>query len=243
MLPSPSPNLKESQRSMSDFTPNLDDGELYLPSDIFPEEIIYTHHNPTNTILKRTITTPKFPCELTYMEDLAHQLATYALLEPNLSKQAPKHPPNATQFVPVHSLRSGLGLWGSPAAVGNSAVGLRSDGFRPSSRPGYQFYETEPNRAKVERVMQVNARTLQRQRQVPAQNRFFPFRPSNGSGFVKKSGGTGVFLPRAFLIPEMRKKPIMESAQQTPPERNVGEQRMAFQYPSSDVGLPRDWSY
>lgn len=36
---------------------------------------------------------------------------------------------------------------------------------------------------------------------------------------------------------------VMESAQQTPPERNVGEQRMAFQYPSSDVGLPRDWSY
>lgn len=55
--------------------------------------------------------------------------------------------------------------------------------------------------------MQLNAKTLQRQRQIPAQNGFFPFRPSNGGGFVKKSGGTGVFLPRAFLIPEMRKKP------------------------------------
>lgn len=84
---------------MAGFTPNLDDGELYLPSDIFPEEIFYTRQNPTNKLLKRsTLTTPKFPCdELTYMEDLTQQLATYALVEPNLSKQAPKSPPTVTQ--------------------------------------------------------------------------------------------------------------------------------------------------
>lgn len=65
---------------MAEFPPNLDDGELWLPSDIFPEEVpskFGTHH---------------LPSEFAYMSDIARQFAAFTLLQP--PQTHPKHPLN-----------------------------------------------------------------------------------------------------------------------------------------------------
>ena len=62
---------------MAEFPPNLDDGELWLPSDIFPEEVpskFGTHH---------------LPSEFAYMNDIARHFAALTLLQP----PQPKRPP------------------------------------------------------------------------------------------------------------------------------------------------------
>ena len=75
---------------MADFPPNLDDGEFYLPSDIYPPEFptIFSSNSTTET-------TPQFPSELTYMQDLAEQLAR----ENMVFQQTPKLPPNPPQVL------------------------------------------------------------------------------------------------------------------------------------------------
>lgn len=89
---------------MADFLPNLDDAELHLPSDIYPRQ------SPTIFSSSRATETPEFPSELTYMQDLAEQLAELALNDRILSQQDPKPPPNAPQ-VPFSASSSYFCFW------------------------------------------------------------------------------------------------------------------------------------
>ncbi|KAL6005453.1 hypothetical protein ACLOJK_006020 [Asimina triloba] len=68
-------------KQMADFSPNLDDGELYLPSDIYPEELS-THFGSPEV----------FPSELTYMEELAQQLSSLAVIDRPSPQPSPKPP-------------------------------------------------------------------------------------------------------------------------------------------------------
>ncbi|XP_058088152.1 uncharacterized protein LOC131235064 isoform X2 [Magnolia sinica] len=199
---------------MADFPPNLDDGELYLPSDIFPKEI------PPN------FTTPDvFPSELTYMEDLSQQLSSF-------NRPTPQPPlPPLLQFRPVQRVQTGFcsGPGGFPCAhCGHPSV----RGFSADYRPGYQFQPAKPPPAQLERFVQGRGRAFQ------GQTRFLPVRVS-GSG----PAGTGVFLPRVFNA-DMRKKDGMRSGEQKQPMRNVGlgKQVTKFQHPYEKV-LPQDWTY
>lgn len=228
---------------MADFLPISDDGELYLPSDIYPDEIICTQQNPTNNTIRNR---PEFPCELTYMEDLAQQLAALALLERNLAQWAPKPPPSAVQvFGPGHRLQSGFGPEGYSANSKCTVSGMRSTDFLPGSRPIQQLYPVEPSHMQVENYAHARSRFLQNQQLYPVKNRVLPCQPGNGTGtggIFRGSGGTGVFLPRVVASSWIRKKPNMKYGEENSATGTVGR-GMAFQHPSSDMGLPQDWIY
>ncbi|XP_010262986.1 PREDICTED: uncharacterized protein LOC104601385 isoform X2 [Nelumbo nucifera] len=220
---------------MADYTPNLDDGELWLPSDIFPDEVSAKF-------------SPEFPCELTYMEDLARQLAAYALLERN--QNAFRRPRQHSSVAPPRT-GFGLGFGGNPT-FGVGGRHLYASGnycFSPGSLPVYQVRPMKPVQPQVEGcVQQPRARVLQSQRQNQVQNSFFPFQV-NGSvtgGFVREYGGTGVFLPRIATSADVKKKQNVkngEEYQQRPSIRKVGLGKQEGFKPPSEMGLPQDWTY
>ncbi|WJZ93510.1 hypothetical protein VitviT2T_012443 [Vitis vinifera] len=193
---------------MAEFPPNLDDGELWLPSDIFPEEVpskFGTHH---------------LPSEFAYMSDIARQFAAFTLLQP--PQTHPKHPlnlaPNLERLRPM--IRYGpYGRPGCSTTVAVTGIGdspcvcdspcgcdcrLRScwDGGRPL----YEYRNVKPPQPQVDSFLQTRTLALQRH-QNRFQNRSLPFQRSGsglggggggggGFGFVRNYGGTGVFLPR-----------------------------------------------
>ncbi|XXG88666.1 hypothetical protein AAC387_Pa12g0856 [Persea americana] len=211
---------------MADFPPNLDDGEFYLPSDIYPPEFptIFSSNSTTET-------TPQFPSELTYMQDLAEQLAR----ENMVFQQTPKLPPNPPQFEPVRPLQNGFGRGGFQyhAAFGRGGV-------RPGFIPVYPVYPVKPHPVQMENLVQGRARAWPRQQQTPVQSRSVPVRSSSGSARGEGARGTGVFLPRVLVSPDTRKKPFMKRTEQVRPGRNAGNQGIP---PPPNRRLPRDWTY
>ncbi|XP_010246895.1 PREDICTED: uncharacterized protein LOC104590069 [Nelumbo nucifera] len=230
---------------MAEFPPNLDDGELWIPSDIFPDEV-------------STKFSPEFPSEITYMEDLAHQLATFALLERNqtVANPPPNLPPNLEYFRrqgrygAVAPPRTGFSFgFGRGPTAGHHLFSSGNEGFPAGSRPVYQYRPMKPVHAQVESsVHQPGDRSLQKQQQNQGQNRFLPFQV-NGSGMgglVREYGGTGVFLPRIATTADVKKKQsgkTGEENQQKSCNKKVAlEKQEAFQL-SSEMGLPQDWTY
>lgn len=69
---------------MAEFPPNLDDGEMWIPSDIFPDEAIPSKHSPNDYP----------PPQLNYRDDYAQLLATYTLLRYQNSKPPINLAPN-----------------------------------------------------------------------------------------------------------------------------------------------------
>ncbi|XP_043691008.1 uncharacterized protein LOC122641775 isoform X2 [Telopea speciosissima] len=221
---------------MADFPPNLDDGELWLPSDIFPEEV-----SPKIS--------PKFPSEISYMEDLARQLASYALLERNQNTTKP--PPN---LVPESKQQSRYGTTVSPrygfGFDGVHGVGHRQNhyapvngGFRVGLTQVYRYHPMSPAQAQVENLQ---ARVLQR---LQNRNRFLPVQVNETriGGFVRESGGTGVFLPRVSTTLDVKKKQHCvkkgeEFKQKQPIKKAFVEKHERFQS-SPEVRLPQDWTY
>ncbi|XP_077234427.1 uncharacterized protein LOC143876619 [Tasmannia lanceolata] len=222
---------------MAELPPNLDDLELWLPSDIFPDEI---YDPQTSSIL-----TPEFPSQLTYMENLAKQLQAFSIKPPpNLIPNFLEIGPGSRFATVSPPPQAGLGFRVSYPGAGQNPTGFVNGGFRSGSGPGNQYYPVKPVQPQVESFLQERARVLQRQ-QNRGQNRFLPVQV-NGSrrtGFLRESGGTGVFLPRVSNV-DFRKKSAMKSAEQKQPMRNVagGRQGMTFQHPS-EVGLPHEWTY
>ncbi|KAF8403370.1 hypothetical protein HHK36_011472 [Tetracentron sinense] len=233
---------------MADFPPNLDDGELWLPSDIFPDEVTAK-------------LSPKFPSERTYMEDLAQQLAAYALLERNPNRNrndtrpAPSFSPNSefrppTRYGPVGPRRTGYGVGvdGGSGGVDHSLYASGNGCFRVGTRPVYQYYPMKPSQTQVESFLQTRGRVLQRQ-QNQVQIHFSPFQV-NGvgmSGFVRESGGTGVFLPRVATTTDVRKKQIGKNGQEAQQRQHTTKQVAVGKHerfqPPPEMGLPQDWTY
>ncbi|XP_042475568.1 uncharacterized protein LOC122057513 isoform X2 [Macadamia integrifolia] len=230
---------------MADFPPNLDDGELWLPSDIFPDEV-------------SPMISPKFPSELTYMEDLAQQLAAYALLErnQNTAKPFPNLVPNLeskqqSRYGTNVAPRYGLGIgFGGVHDVGHRqnhyAPVTVNGGFRVGLTQVYRYRTMSPSQAQVENFLR--ARVLQGL-QNQNQNRLLPFQV-NGmgtGGFGRESGGTGVFLPRLATTLDVKKKHHCvkkgEEAKQRHPIRKAVVEKHERLQSSPEVRLPQDWTY
>ncbi|TXG58148.1 hypothetical protein EZV62_015977 [Acer yangbiense] len=71
---------------MAQFPPNLDDGELYLPSDIFLNQKIPTRFNPHHHR------------NLSYMDDLAHHVTALSLLRQTRPNPPLKIPHNSERL-------------------------------------------------------------------------------------------------------------------------------------------------
>ncbi|XWS56060.1 hypothetical protein CRYUN_Cryun09bG0054400 [Craigia yunnanensis] len=230
------------------FRPNFDDGELWLPSDIFPNEVpskFKPHHLP-------------FSC----MDDLALRFTALSL---------PKHQqklPKATNFErlkePVHyDSMNGTGF-----EVGQSLYGFRDGPFVGGTKPVYQFqFLKPPTQSPVESYLEERARVLQRQQNRLVQNRVLPFQ-ANGfnnnnfrivGGLVRESGGTGVFHPRIVntnpnatnfdskkkrSLRNRRSQEIQVSGQMNSMKRvGIGKQEDCYYDLPPDMGLPSDWTY
>ncbi|XP_068663986.1 uncharacterized protein [Aristolochia californica] len=219
---------------------NLDDGELYLPSDIFPDETFY-HRRPVSE-----------PTGLTHMEELAQQLAALAMLD----SPAPAVRPPPGNFELTKSVR--VGALYPPAQTGLGFQALQNVGnghghaclggshFPPVVGPRYHYHYFHPGKlvqAPAHIIQRERARVLQRQPN-PMQNRVMPVRVG-GSG-TREYGGTGVFLPRVINA-ESRRKPSSGMKNTEPRKqtmKNDGPGRQGKPYPfSSETGLPQDWTY
>ncbi|OVA07134.1 hypothetical protein BVC80_1289g53 [Macleaya cordata] len=224
---------------MADFPPNLDDGELWLPSDILPKEVSSKFY-------------PNFPSELTYMEELAQQLLleqnqTNIKPPPNLAPNLKVRPPN--RFCSIAPPRPELGLgFGGGTVLGHNLYVSGNGGSYFGSRPVYQYHAIKPVQTQVGNFVQARALVLQRQ-QNQVQNRFLPFQV-NGSwkgGFVRESGGgTGVFLPRIGATTTYpRKKHSGKKGEEMIKQRGpvkkvaVGKEDQ----PPPEMGLPQEWTY
>ncbi|KAE8657779.1 Detected protein of unknown function [Hibiscus syriacus] len=175
------------------FPPNLDDGELWLPSDIFLNEVPSKikprlhHHN-----------SPYLPSSC--VEDLASRLAALKL---------PKHHQKLPKAINFERLQEPV-CYGtvnrSGLEAGRSFFGLRNGPFLGETKPDYECQFVKPTQAQVESYVEARARVLQRQQNRLFQNRDLPFQAKGfnnnkfglGGGLVRASGGTGVFHPRVL---------------------------------------------
>ncbi|GFZ08926.1 hypothetical protein Acr_20g0007340 [Actinidia rufa] len=166
---------------MADFPSNLDDGELWLPSEIF--------HN-----------------QLSSMEDLAQRVAALAFLERRRSQTLPKPTPNLVRFLPpvrhglAGSLREGYFDFNGGLGVGygRGLYGFGVEGLWTSSGPVYSCQFVNPVQPQVERVMDARARVLSREQNLMLERLVLPLqgRGLGVGGLEREYGGTGVFLPR-----------------------------------------------
>ncbi|XAR69821.1 hypothetical protein NMG60_11001546 [Bertholletia excelsa] len=261
---------------MAEFPPNLDDGELWLPSDIFPQEV------PSK------FSRPHFPSDLAYMENLARRHAALASLETNQNRTASilarrraalasletdqnrtasTPPPNllrialplahrATSYVPP--LRRSYNA-GSDATRGRGQ-GYGMERLRAGFGPAYYCPIRNPVQPQAESFREPRPGFMQIQ-----QNRVLAPRANRvgvgGAGFVRDSGGTGVFHPRiatssaatnSFTTSASNagKRPGLENKQEDQAialrnsirRADVEKHDLYHQVPP-DMGLPQDWTY
>ncbi|KAL5709171.1 hypothetical protein ACHQM5_019889 [Ranunculus cassubicifolius] len=237
---------------MADFPPNLDDGELWLPSDILPDSKKVEENG-----------VEMFPSELTYMEELAQQLSSYALLEQQqtqtkkitTTKKSPT--PEVIPFGSFEPNRVNNGGFNKVGGNRNRGTGVvhsvyASDqgGFRVELTPGY--HHVPPIRPVVitqgKGFVQSRGRVLQKQQNQGGGNYFLPYM-ANGGGFVK---GTGVFLPRieTTVNGASKKQGVKndENYYRVPVKRNsnknsVGKKEGLGLKATTDMGLPPEWTY
>lgn len=190
---------------MGEITPNLDDGELWLPSDILPDEIFSNKFDPN------------FSTELNkFMEEeptsLPH-LSTFSLFEQNhINSKLPSmdldH--NSKQIKPQNQFcgmdktqpEMGLGLYGE-TPVGHYLDVLDNGGSGDSyfvSSP-YQFHDRKLPLPIVEDILEARTMILQRQQNlqqhcVDVQNHYVANHFLPLQVFNRGCRGTGVFIPR-----------------------------------------------
>ncbi|XVF07552.1 hypothetical protein REPUB_Repub06bG0148900 [Reevesia pubescens] len=242
------------ENEFSNFPPNLDDGELWLPSDIFLNEVpskfkphLHHHHHHHR---------------LSCMDDLAPRFAALSL---------PKHLqklPKATNFVRLKEPVCYGSMNGTGFEVGQSLYGFRTGPFYGGTKPVYEFQFLKPTQAQVESYVESRARVLQRQQNRHVQNRVLPFKANGfnhnkfglGGGLVRESGGTGVFHPR-IVNPnpnsttfDSKKKQSLRNRQSqeiqvstrlmnSMKRVSVGKQEGCYYHLPPEMGLPRDWTY
>ncbi|MCL7028127.1 hypothetical protein MKW94_024431 [Papaver nudicaule] len=183
---------------MGEITPNLDDGELWLPDEIFSNKF-----------------DPNFSTELNETS-LPHLIPSYSLFEQNhISCEVPTMnlDPNSKQIRPQNQFcgmgktqpEMGLGFYGETPAghcLDFSGNGGGGDSYFESS-PYPQFHDTrELALPIVGDILQARSMMLQRQQIIyfeRVQNNFLPLQVNNepwSSGFHRGYRGTGVFIPR-----------------------------------------------
>ncbi|XP_057967644.1 uncharacterized protein LOC131157471 [Malania oleifera] len=232
---------------MAEFPPNMEDGELWLPSDIFfPEEV------PSNFTPHLSST------QLAYMDHLAQRFARSCVLLQTPTKPPHTFHPNFERFrLPVR-FNQGLPQPEQDFSV-NGGLQSGPEAYCGSCRPLYPCRSRKPANPQVEGFVGTRARVLERQ-QNQVQTRFGPFQGSEVGmgGFARESTGTGVFLPRVVnTIPSAaavaRKRQGVRSKQ----ESIVSQQRSGFvgvglgkqqeechcQQLPAEIGLPQDWTY
>ncbi|ERN16137.1 uncharacterized protein LOC18444435 isoform X1 [Amborella trichopoda] len=235
---------------MADFPPNLDDGELWLPSDFFPDEIYPPNHAPPSKFLHSSKFSggakfnPEFPCELTYMEDLANQLALAILDE----KPSPKPPPKMPPVLEIQNQRPSSRPLVNPRFGENT---FEKSGFGALSKSGFGNPGFDCSRActglKPLPFQKPGRTRMQVQRQM---NQPLPFQAIGSEvGSLRGSNGTGVFLPRIFHADTgtTQKQNFKVAEKKQEQNRNVGgvRKRVTFQsvQRSPELGLPQDWTY
>ncbi|GAV57319.1 hypothetical protein CFOL_v3_00857, partial [Cephalotus follicularis] len=246
---------------MAEFLPNLDDGERYLPSDIFNNESHFSWMDMD-------------------MDNLAHHFATLSLLQQH-RHTPPKLTPNNTRPTnfqrfeePVHfrSVNPTLLNFQFNGVNGGDKLYHRLYGYdiRPfvtGSDPFYEYHLLKPTQTQVDRYLEARARILQhqkqRQLQLQVQNRLLqnsalPFR--GRTGFVRESGGgTGVFHPRianatastATATDGKRKQGLRmrQAESKATQQRNSLRRASGSKHKDShyhlppEMVLPRDWTY
>lgn len=240
-----------------DLPPNLDDGELWLPSDVIRAVGVCRHHH--RRVPGRL---PPFPEDCGVMdEDLAQKFASFGLLERRRALHAVKpfrdfslKPELHGQGRPVFLISPAGAGYKVPlgqraaAAEANTVSGGGGGGgtgaFFPVSRTGHKFHPGIPVDCQVEKFQLERARVFQRQALGHGLNRYVPAR-SSGSG--RESGGTGVFLPRIATV-ESKKKPLsvkgnVQLHHRQPMWNPMLGKQAAKLLPSADMGLPHDWTY
>ncbi|KAI3899706.1 hypothetical protein MKW92_046336 [Papaver armeniacum] len=190
---------------MGEITPNLDDGGLWLPSDILSDEIFSNKFDPN------------FSTELNeFMEEeptSLSNLSTFSLFEQNhINSKVPSMDldldRNSKQIKPQNQLcdtgktqpEMGLGLYGETPVDHYFNVldnGGSGDSYFVSSP--YQFHDI------VGDILQARSMILQRQQNLQQHyvdvqnhyvaNHFLPLQVNN-NGFNRGCRGTSVFIPR-----------------------------------------------
>ncbi|KAI3843447.1 hypothetical protein MKW92_050715 [Papaver armeniacum] len=186
---------------MGEITPNLDDGELWLPSDILPDEIFSNKFDPNfSTELNEFI--EQEPTSLS-------NLSTFSLFEQNhINSKVPSMDldRNSKQIKPQNQLcdmgktqpEMGLGLYGETPVDHYFNVldnGGSGDSYFVSSP--YQFHDI------VGDILQARSMILQRQQNLQQHyvdvqnhyvaNHFLPLQVNN-NGFNRGCRGTSVFI-------------------------------------------------
>ncbi|XVE61403.1 hypothetical protein DITRI_Ditri06bG0036800 [Diplodiscus trichospermus] len=236
----------------SNFPPNLDDGELWLPSDIFINEV------PSKFKPRRHHHLP-FSC----MDDLVPRFAAFSLPK-NQQKL-----PIATDFERLKEPVRYGSMTGTGFEGGQSLYRSKTGPLIGRTKPVYEFHFLKPTPAQVESYVEARARVLQKQQNRLVQNQVLPFQANGfnnttnkfglGGGLVRESGGTGVFHPRivntnpnatAF---DSKKKQSMRNRQgqeiqvgrQMNSMKRVGAGKLedCYYHLPPEMGLPRDWTY
>ncbi|PKU79300.1 hypothetical protein MA16_Dca000645 [Dendrobium catenatum] len=226
-----------------DILQNIEDGELWLPSDVIRAVGVCRHHHLSGS--------------LAAMDDLAQKLACLDLLDRRRVIPSVKPFKDSTFNPEVQLQRQGRPFSPLPLANGGYKAPVRrrvaadewTGAYFPVSKPVHKFYPALPVDSNIERIRLATARVLQRQRQQHGHlvNRFIPTR-SACSG--RETGGTGVFLPRAYRV-DSKKKPYYlfpanvqgTSEFQQPMWSPASGNQSAKLLSSSEIDLPHDWTY
>ncbi|CAO2839257.1 unnamed protein product [Amaranthus hypochondriacus] len=231
---------------------NLDDGELWIPSDIFPIDDALHHNRPTSPDV--------------FMEDLSRQLPKInfqSIIPQRLGVSG-----DVTQFgaVTIPSPNACYGLTPGPIRVDRRLLNSISGPVHQSPAiPGLPFPMHEPV---AEQLMETrNART--RPVHFQQQNQLSPFQanacrfgygPGLGFGLIRDSSrsstssGTGVFIPQATHNSTINSGsgknrtgvPRTGVIPQRRPAKKLAIRKLEDCYhplPSSEIGLPEEWSY
>ncbi|XVE96302.1 hypothetical protein REPUB_Repub02eG0209500 [Reevesia pubescens] len=234
----------------SNIPPNLDDGEIWLPSDIFLNEV-------------RSKFKPHIRHHLPYscMDSLAPRFAALSL---------PKHQQKLPKVSNFERLKEPVrygSMNGTGFEVGQSLYEFRTCPFLGGIKPVYEIQFLKPTPAQVESYFEARARVLQMQQNRLDQNRVLPFQANGfnngkfglGGGLVRESGGTGVFHPRIVntnpkvttfdskkkqSLRNRQSQEIQVSRQMNSMKRvDAGKPEDCYYHLPPEMGLPRDWTY
>ncbi|CAL9120145.1 unnamed protein product [Musa acuminata var. zebrina] len=242
---------------MADFPPDLEDGELWLPSDIIRDVGVRRPFSSSSSSSSAVAASPGCSAHLAYLEGIARQLDALCMLDQAGLLPAfgpPRHAPPRPRVFGFKQSRPAPRLAGAENLVGLGVVHagfMTGDGGRgvPGSSPGMLRFCSMSRPVQTQATFGAARGGVVQAPVQPVPDRFIPL-PSPGS--AREGGGTGVFLPRVFKD-EDKKKPYVKGRgaqqQQQQATRNGGvwEQGMPFQHPPppppAETGLPQDWTY
>ncbi|XP_020573405.1 uncharacterized protein LOC110019886 isoform X2 [Phalaenopsis equestris] len=231
--------------------PHVSDGQQWLPSAFNRDRLA-----AMDDLAQKLASFDLLDHRIASMDDLSQKLASFNILDHQRAHPTVK-PLKGLPFYPEGqgkptSLLSPMNAGFKPpfrrrvAGGGGGVVGERIGPFVAVSKNVYKYYPSLPVDFYLERFKMASAaaRVLQRQRMVHdhESNRLLPIR---SAGTVRKSSGTGVFLPRVHRIDSKKKfsgskgKVQIQESTRNPA---LGEQEAKL-LPSSDMGLPQDWTY